>query len=287
MTYVLKFGGGDGINHAALARDVAKLASQGEKIIIVTGANAELSRVQKERGITPRMITSERGEKSRYTDEATLELLKEVYGGVCRKVAELVTENGAEAQAFLGSEENLITAKRHGKMRIVEDEKVEHINSEESETRRSPASAGRRRVKVISGDLTGSIENINKEKLLELLDSGKVIVITPPAITTEGVEINVDGDKVAAKIAVTLQADKLIFFSNTKGLLKDVENPESLIPEIKIAEADNYAVGRMKKKILSAKRAIEAGVGEIIFADGRIENSPIQKAINGIGSKVF
>lgn len=261
---VLKFGGGTGINHAALAKDVAELAKSGEKIVVVTGANAELTKVQEERGIVPRMITSERGEKSRYTDEATLKLLKEVYGGVAKKVADLIRAAGARAESFLGSDQDLILAKQHGKMRIVEDGKT----------------------KVLEGDLTGSIENVNAERLNEILKTS-VVVLTPPAITAEGREINVDGDKVASAIAKALKADKLIFFSNTPGLLKDVTDESSLIKEIHIMQADQFAIGRMKKKILSAKRAIEAGVGEIIFADGRVIDEPIKQALAGSGTRVF
>lgn len=263
MTFILKFGGGEGINHVALAQDVAELARAGEKIIVVTGANAELSRVQTERGIEPRMITSERGEKSRYTDEKTLELLKEVYGSVAKKVASLIQAAGAPAESFLGSDQNLILAKQHGKMRIVEDGKI----------------------KVLEGDLTGSIESINAERLNEILKNN-VAVLTPPAVTAEGKEINVDGDKVASAIAKALKADKLIFFSNTPGLLKDVADENSLIKEIHVAEADSFALGRMKKKVLSAKRAIEAGVSEVIFADGRITEAPIRKALMGVGTRV-
>jgi len=260
---VLKFGGGKEVDLAALAKNVAELQKKREKIVVVTGANAKLSQVQKERGFAPRMITSERGEKSRFTDEETLKLLKEVYGGVADDVAKFVNENGGDAAAQLASQNALIVAKQHGKMRIVENDKV----------------------KVIEGDLTGSIQEVNGGKIREILNNGKVLIITPPAATEDAKEINVDGDKVASKIAVELKADKLIFFSNTPGLLKDVEDENSLISQIPVTEADEYAVGRMKKKVLSAKRAIEAGVGEVIFADGRIEN-PIDAALSGKGTRV-
>lgn len=262
---VLKFGGGDGIDFAALARNAAVLQSSGEKIVIVVGANAELSRVQKERGITPRMITSERGEKSRWTDEATLALLKEVYGGTAEKVAAKISEFGGAAVAQIGSKDNLVLAKQHGRMRIVEDGKV----------------------KVVEGDLTGSIEKIDVAAIQKILADKKILVVAPPAAAENSAEVNVDGDKIASKIAVEMQADKLIFFANTPGLLENVEDEASLIREIPIQKADDFAVGRMKKKILAAKRAIEAGVGEVIFADGRISENPIDAALAGKGTKVF
>lgn len=262
---VIKIGGGAGINLSALSENLAKLQEASESIVVVTGANAKLSQTQKERGIEPKMITSERGEQSRFTDEVTLELLKEVYGGVADEVAQLVNENGGAAVFQLASKDNLIIAKQHGRMRVLED----------------------RKVKVIDGDLTGSIQKVDAAAIQKILDSKKILVITPPAATLDNSEVNVDGDKVASQIAVELKADKLIFFSNTPGLLKDVEDEESLIKEISIAEADDFAVGRMKKKVLAAKRAIEVGVGEVIFADGRVVKNPIDIALVGGGTKVF
>lgn len=261
---ILKFGGGKDINLEALAQNAAELQKKGEQIIIITGANAKLSEVQTERGIEPKMITSERGEKSRFTDEATLELLKEVYGGVADEVAKIINESGGTAIGQLTSQDKLILAKQHGRMRVQDGDKV----------------------KVIEGDLTGSIQEINSAKIKEILQSGKILVTTPPAATADGKEVNVDGDKIAAAIAKELKADKLIFFANTLGLLENVENEESLIKEIPIAKADELAVGRMKKKVLSAARAIEAGVQEVIFADGR-EEQAIDKALGGAGTKVF
>jgi len=262
---VLKFGGGDGINRDALACDAAALAKDGEKIVIVVGANAELTRAQKKCGIESRMITSENGEKSRWTDEETLNLLRKVYGDVANDIAVKIRKNSGMAEAWLASENSFVVAQRHKKMRIVENNKR----------------------KVIDGDLTGRIEKVNIEKMQEILASGKIVVITPPAITTTGEEVNVDGDKIASKIAIALGAEKLIFFSNTPGLLAKVEDEASLIHDIPVAKADFFAVGRMKKKILAAARAIASGVGEVIFADGRVEKSPIRKALVGKGTRVF
>lgn len=264
---VLKIGGGAALLTQAaqenFCRDVASLAQSGHKIIIVNGANSLLTSVQEERGITPRMITSERGEKSRYTDEATITLLKEVYGNVNQIIAKLINAAGAHAEGYFCAEHNLLTAERHGKQRIVEDGKV----------------------KIIDGDLTGKITEVNTELIQQKLGAGIILVLTPPAITADGMEVNVDGDKVASSIATTLRADKLIFFSDTAGLLRDIADPTSTITDIKISEADQYAEGRMKKKVLAAKRAVEAGVSEVMFADGR-RATPLTDALAGVGTKV-
>ncbi len=264
---ILKLGGGKELlqpeTQAQFCHDVAIHAKDND-IIIINGANSRLTTVQAERGITPRILTSERGEQSRYTDEQTLELLKEVYGAVNTELVTLLSKAGIQASGHFGSDESLIVARQHGKQRIVEDNKV----------------------KVIEGDLTGRIESVNTDKLYSLLADKQVVVLTPPAITADGTEVNVDGDKMAAAIAKALKADKLIFFSDTAGLLANIEDPKSTIHDIKASEADQYAKGRMKKKVLSATRAIIAGVGEVMFADGR-RAMPLTDALTGAGTHVI
>jgi len=261
---ILKFGGGQGINIEALSKNAAELVKTGEKVVIVNGGNYLLDQKMRDAGYEPRIITSERGEKSRFTDKKTIEFLKEVYGEVAKKI-ETSTSSAEVISISIPKFDNPVVAKKHERMRIVENGKV----------------------KVIEGDLTGRIEKIKTEKIKEIIDQRKIPIIYPPAKTENDNEINIDGDKIASKIAVEMKADKLIFFANTSGLLKNLKDESSLIREISIAEADKFAIGRMKKKILAAKRAIEAGVGEVIFADGRLATNPIDAALAGGGTKVF
>ena len=77
--------------------------------------------------------------------------------------------------------------------------------------------------------------------------------------------MNVDGDRVAARVAIAIEADALLILTNVPGLLRDVADPDSLVPETTLDEAEGLAQGRMKKKILAAREAIEGGVGEVII----------------------
>jgi len=263
--FVIKIGGGAGINIAALAKNIASLAKAGEKIVIVNGGNHLLDQRMRDAGFEPRIVTSERGETSRFTDETVLKFLKEIYGEIADSLVSLLRDHDVSA-LNLSKKDNPIVAKQHEKMRIVENGKV----------------------KVIEGDLTGIIEKVESEKIQEVLAENKIPILHPPVKTADSQkELNIDGDKIASQVAIALKADKLIFFANTDGLLKNVDDPLSKISEISIKEADDFAIGRMKKKVLSAKRAIEAGVREVIFADGRIENA-INLALDGKnGTRVF
>ena len=81
--------------------------------------------------------------------------------------------------------------------------------------------------------MSGMIEKINHSLLQLLLNNGYIPVITPPAISYEGEAINVDGDRCAGQIAVSLKVDHLIILSNIPGLLKDPSQESTLIKNIK------------------------------------------------------
>ena len=145
-----------------------------------------------------------------------------------------------------------------------------------------------RRRAELRGDYAGSIEEIDPRLLHLLLGAGYLPVLTPPALSSNGEAINVDGDKLSTEIAVALGADQLLVFSNTPGLLADVKDEGSLVTSISLAnmdEAGAMAQGRMKTKVKAAQDAIERGVGRVIFADARIEH-PIARALEGAGTTI-
>jgi acetylglutamate/LysW-gamma-L-alpha-aminoadipate kinase len=119
-----------------------------------------------------------------------------------------------------------------------------------------------------------------------LLENNFSPVICPPAITADGEIINVDGDRVASILAIELKAKKLVFLTGAPGFLKNPDDEKSLISHIDKTEIEKYfefAKGRMRKKILAIKEAIEGGVEEIYIGDGRIKN-PITKVLQGKGT---
>jgi [amino group carrier protein]-L-2-aminoadipate 6-kinase len=132
------------------------------------------------------------------------------------------------------------------------------------------------------------VEKVNLGLIQLLLQNNYTPVLTPPAISYEGEAINVDGDRAAAMLAAALQVETLVILSNIPGLLKDLGDESSLIPEVKLSEMERYvgyAQGRMKKKVLGALEAIQAGVKQVVFADARVER-PISGALKGIGTVI-
>ena len=142
--------------------------------------------------------------------------------------------------------------------------------------------------KVLRDDFTGKVDTVNLDLIRLLLDHGYTPVLTPPAISHEGEAINVDGDRAAAILAAALKVDRLIILSNVPGLLKDVNDEASLIAEVPISKIEHYmefALGRMKKKVLGACEAIRDGVREVIFADARLAD-PISAALASRGTVI-
>jgi acetylglutamate/LysW-gamma-L-alpha-aminoadipate kinase len=93
----------------------------------------------------------------------------------------------------------------------------------------------------------------------------------------------VDGDRAAAAIAGAVQADTLIFLSNVPGLM-DLEN-DRLIDRITVDDSMNYAEGRMRKKILGAKEALESGIQRVILSNANTKR-PVTDAVNGAGTVI-
>jgi acetylglutamate/LysW-gamma-L-alpha-aminoadipate kinase len=265
---VVKAGGGEGVDMEAVCADVTEVAKQGEQIVLVHGGSHETNVISEQLGHPPRFVTSTSGHTSRYTDRQTLEIFAMVVAGRINKLlVEQLQQLGVNAVGLSGLDGRLLEAKRKSALRIVED--------------------GKR--KILRGEYSGKIEQVNAPLLQALLEAGYVPVVAPLAISHQSEALNVDGDRVAAAIGSALQAETVIILSNVPGLLRDVEDDDSLIRHIPASQAeeylDRYAKGRMKRKILGAVEALRDGVGRVIIADGRVAQ-PLQQALAGQGTTV-
>jgi acetylglutamate/LysW-gamma-L-alpha-aminoadipate kinase len=129
---------------------------------------------------------------------------------------------------------------------------------------------------------------VNRDLLCLLIDAGYVPVIAPLAISPEGDALNVDADRAAAMIAGAVNAEQLIILSNVPGLMRNFPDESTLISHIdkaKVEQSLEFAEGRMKKKVLGASEALSLGVGQVVFADGRVDR-PIAKALQGKGTVI-
>jgi acetylglutamate/LysW-gamma-L-alpha-aminoadipate kinase len=144
------------------------------------------------------------------------------------------------------------------------------------------------KIKILRGDNTGTVKSVNADLIRFLLKEGYLPVITIPIEAEDGGALNADADRVAASVAVSMEADTLVLLTNRPGLLKDPENNGSLIRKVarnEIESAMEYAQGRMKKKVLAAKEAISGGINRVIIADANSE-IPLTSALNGEGTHI-
>jgi acetylglutamate/LysW-gamma-L-alpha-aminoadipate kinase len=264
---VIKVGGGKDLNIDAVVDDLAQLTQAGRPLLLVHGGAETTNEVAEALGHPPEFVTSESGYVSRRTDRRTLEIFEMVYCGQLNKMwVEKLQTRGINAVGLSGLDGRIFEGTRKDTLRV-------RIN-------------GKRM--VLRDDWTGTVDKVNTHLLQLLLDGGYLPVLTPPAASTAGEAINVDGDRAAAMVAAAFNAEALIILSNVPGLLRNFPDEGSLIREIPRAKANDfmqYAEGRMKKKVMGAVEAIGEGVQKVIFADGRIE-SPIRAALAGGGTQI-
>ncbi len=266
---VIKLGGSRGIDTEAFVADLAAVVQGGEQVVFVHGGNKELDDLCEQLGIPVRQVTSATGQVSRFTDAATMDAFLMAYAGrINKRLVEKLQALGVNAVGLTAMDGRIASGRRKSAIRIIEDGKP----------------------KMLHGDFAGSIETIDPTLPRLLVENGYLPVLTPPAISADGEAINVDGDKLAMELAVALGADALLIFSNTPGLLADVNDEASLVRHIPFAgETDEAALsmaqGRMKKKVLSAFNALKGGVGQVVFADARVAE-PVRRALRGEGTVI-
>jgi acetylglutamate/LysW-gamma-L-alpha-aminoadipate kinase len=265
QTLVVKLGGTEGVDFAAICQDVVTLQREGWRMVLVHGGSAEANALGEALGHPPRFVTSPSGFTSRYTDRKTLEIFAAaVNGRVNTLLVEQLQALGINALGLSGLDGRLLVARRKEAIRIIEN--------------------GRQ--KILRDDYTGTIEAVNVALLRLLLKEGYVPVVAPLALSPQGEALNVDADRAAAMIAAALQAATLVLLTGAPGLLRTFPDESSLIPRLTLAEMERalgYAEGRMKKKVLGAQEALRGGVGRVIIADGRY-SQPLLKALQGGGT---
>lgn len=268
--FVVKVGGAEGVDLDAVCADLAQLAREGERWVLVHGGSAETNQVAEQLGHPPQFLTSVSGYTSRRTDRRTMEIFQMVYCGKTNKgIVERLQRAGVNALGLSGIDGRLLEGPRKGALKVIDKE------------------TGKRR--VVRDDLTGKVEQVNADLLTLLIEHGYWPVITPPAISTESEAINVDGDRAAAAIAGALGAETLIILSDVPGVLKDFPDPASLVRELPRSQLEHarehYAQGRMKIKLLGAEEALKRGAQRVVLGDSRGER-PVKAALDGQGTVI-
>lgn len=258
---VVKVGGANGNDVDNVLVDLAPR----KDYVLVHGGSNEVDRLSEALGQTPKFLTSPSGVVSRYTDEKTMEVFTMALPGKMNtEIVARLQSLGAKAIGLSGADGGLLIGRRKEAVRAVENG----------------------RTMLVKDDHSGTVDQVNAELLHVLLGAGYVPVISPPAMTARGELINADADRVAAMVAVALKAEVLILLTNVPGLLREPSDPTTLIPEVsrdRLEHFMNFAYGRMKKKLLAAKEALEGGVPKVIIASSKNADA-VERALSGQGT---
>lgn len=264
---VIKYGGSamqDKNLEKQILKDIILLKYVGMKPVIVHGGGSEISEEMKKRNKTPQFING-----LRVTDEETMEIIEMVLTGKIntRLVAEInlyISEgpgNGVKGIGLSGEDAQLLTVKKH---------------------------------QISELGLVGEVENINPEILMILLEKNYIPVIATVGVDKEGVRYNINADTVAAQIAISLQAEKLIFLTDVDGIFKDSSNPSTIISSLNINKTKELIEsGCVQKgmipKVDAAIQAIKGGVKKIHLLNGKQQHSILLEVFtdSGIGTEII
>ena len=264
---VVKVGGAAGVDTEAVCSDVAQLVASGRQVVLVHGTSAAVDALAARVGLPVRQLVSPSGHISRYTDPEMLDLyVAAAAGQVNKSLVACLQALGCNAIGLSGVDGQLLRADRKKAIRTVEN--------------------GRQR--IVRDDYTGRLRSANGSLLRMLLSAGYTPVVAPLALGGDGEQLNVDGDRAAAILAGAIDARQLVILSNVPGLLSAFPDESSLVrhvPAARLDYADSLAQGRMKRKVLAAREALERGVTQVVLADSR-RSTPFRSALAGQGTVI-
>jgi acetylglutamate/LysW-gamma-L-alpha-aminoadipate kinase len=241
------------------------IAAYDGPLIVVHGAHRVLNDLALRLGHPPRFVTSTAGATSRYTDSTAMDHFLMAYcGQVNKRLVQRLLSRGVAAVGLAAMDGGMVRGRRRAHLRIREEE----------------------RTVVLHGDHAGSIEHVDTVLLRSLLESGYMPVLCPPALGDDGAPINVDGDRLAAELAIAVDAERLVIASDTAGFLADPHDPTSTVARASAGELGTLAVsaqGRARAKLAAVARALDGGVASVGLCDGR-DAHPLRAALAGAGS---
>lgn len=240
---VVKYGGNAMINEelkAAVMGDIVLLSLIGIKVVLVHGGGPEITQMLEKVGKKTEFING-----LRVTDEETVDIAQMVLAGKINKnLVNALHNYGGKAIGLCGIDGHMIEA--------------------------CP----------VNKDLgfVGEITNINTEPILDVLEKGYIPVISTIGCDSEGHTYNINADTAAARIAGNLKAESLISMTDISGILRDKDNPDTLIKKIYVSDTpqlmrEGIISGGMIPKVECCTEAIRRGVNRVFIIDGRVPHA--------------
>ncbi len=258
---VVKYGGSAMVDETLKKRvieDVTLLKLVGFKPIIVHGGGKEISNMVKQLGMEPKFVNG-----LRVTDEKTMEVAEMVLGKVNKSLVQLVESLGVRAIGISGKDGGLLKVKK----KYSDGEDIGFV---------------------------GEVTSVNTDILRDLLEKDFLPIICPIGMDENYQSYNINADDAACAIATGMQAEKLAFLTDIEGVYRDPKDPDTLISELLVSEAEalfdeGNIGGGMLPKLHNCIDAIEHGVSRVHILDGRIPHCLLLEIFTnkGIGTAIL
>ncbi len=251
---VIKYGGNAMINEQLkeqVMEDIALLWLIGIKVVLVHGGGPEINELMDKLGKKPEFVDG-----LRVTDKETVDIVQMVLAGkVNKSLVTLIQMKGGHAIGLSGIDGGLIDAK-------IKNEKLGYV---------------------------GEITKVRPQPIEALLEKNYVPIVSTVASDKNGNVYNINGDTAAAYIAGALHAKRLLMMTDIAGILRDKDDPSSLITELTVSEAeklktDGIISGGMIPKVDCCIKAIAEGVENVTILDGRIPHSILMELLTDEGA---
>jgi acetylglutamate kinase len=239
----------------AVMRDIVLLSLIGVKVVLVHGGGPEINAMLKKVGKEGRFING-----LRYTDEETRDIAQMVLAGKINKdLVALINAQGGRAMGLCGVDGGLLTVKR------MEDS--------------------------VDYGFVGEMISVDPRPITDLLNAGYIPVVTSVGADESGTVYNVNADTMACYMASALKAENIILMTDTRGLLRDKDDENSLIPivyrhEVEELITSQVVAGGMIPKVQCCVRSLDDGVKKAVIIDGRIPHAILIEMLSdeGIGT---
>ena len=253
---VVKYGGNAMIDEKlknSVMRDIILLSLIGVKVVLVHGGGPEITDMLSKIGKTTQFVDG-----LRVTDKETVEVAQMVLSGKINKsLVNLIQNMGGKALGLSGVDGHMIEA-------VTKDERLGYV---------------------------GKITSVDVQPIHDVIEKGYIPVISTIGCDNEGNIYNINADTAAAKIAGELHAEALISMTDICGILRDKDDPATLIPWITVEEApelirEGIISGGMIPKVECCVNAINWGVNRVFIIDGRVSHSILIEMLTneGIGT---
>lgn len=258
---VVKYGGSAMVDEELkknVIQDVVLLKLVGFKPIIVHGGGKEISRWVGKVGMEPKFING-----LRVTDRDTMEVAEMVLNKVNKELVALIQSLGIKAVGISGKDGGLL--------------KVEKKLSDGQDI-----------------GFVGDVKQVTPKVLYDLLEKDFLPVVCPIGMDEEFNSYNINADDAACAIAKAVNAEKLAFLTDIEGVYRDPKDPDSLISELRVKDADELIAngnvgGGMIPKLQNCIEAIQNGVSRVHILDGRIPHCLLLEIFTnkGIGTAIL